>query len=131
MSFQITLDINFPFYENKLNNDELRFFFSQLFGEEDPDQDVSPDTADPEAAGEYSKYNFYPQKCVRLLFMSFCLFDERVSNSQEQLEKVRWKQNQTKRGTSKGLQRVPGPKHANMIQKNYSQNSFMTILSIF
>lgn len=24
---------------------------SQLFGEEDPDQDVSPDTADPEAAG--------------------------------------------------------------------------------
>ena len=26
--------------------------FSQLFGEEDPDQDVSPDTADPEAAGD-------------------------------------------------------------------------------
>lgn len=25
---------------------------SQLFGEEDPDQDVSPDTADPEAAGD-------------------------------------------------------------------------------
>lgn len=25
--------------------------YSQLFGEEDPDQDVSPDTADPEAAG--------------------------------------------------------------------------------
>lgn len=25
--------------------------FSQLFGEEDPDQDVSPDTADPEATG--------------------------------------------------------------------------------
>lgn len=25
--------------------------FSQLFGEDDPDQDVSPDTADPEAAG--------------------------------------------------------------------------------
>lgn len=24
------------------------FFFSQLFGEEDPDQDVSPDTEDPE-----------------------------------------------------------------------------------
>jgi len=26
-------------------------YCSQLFGEEDPDQDVSPDTADPEAAG--------------------------------------------------------------------------------
>lgn len=26
-------------------------FFSQLFGEEDPDEDVSPDTEDPEAAG--------------------------------------------------------------------------------
>ena len=26
--------------------------FNQLFGEEDPDQDVSPDTEDPEAAGE-------------------------------------------------------------------------------
>lgn len=25
--------------------------YSQLFGEEDPDEDVSPDTADPEAAG--------------------------------------------------------------------------------
>lgn len=25
--------------------------FSQLFGEDDPDQDVSPDTADPEAVG--------------------------------------------------------------------------------
>lgn len=29
--------------------------FSQLFGEEDPDQDVSPDTADPEAAGDSGK----------------------------------------------------------------------------
>ncbi len=27
-------------------------FCSQLFGEEDPDQDVSPDTEDPEAAGD-------------------------------------------------------------------------------
>ena len=27
------------------------FIFSQLFGEDDPDQDVSPDTADPELAG--------------------------------------------------------------------------------
>ena len=26
---------------------------SQLFGEEDPDQDVSPDTADPELAGKH------------------------------------------------------------------------------
>ena len=26
--------------------------FSQLFGEDDPDQDVSPDTEDPEAAGD-------------------------------------------------------------------------------
>ncbi len=25
---------------------------SQLFGEDDPDQDVSPDTEDPEAAGD-------------------------------------------------------------------------------
>ncbi|XP_054286360.1 SUMO-activating enzyme subunit 2-like [Macrosteles quadrilineatus] len=29
-----------------------KHLFNQLFGEEDPDQDVSPDTADPEAAGE-------------------------------------------------------------------------------
>jgi ubiquitin-like 1-activating enzyme E1 B len=27
--------------------------FSQLFGDDDPDEDVSPDTADPEAAGEW------------------------------------------------------------------------------
>ena len=27
--------------------------FSQLFGEEDRDQDVSPDTEDPEAASKY------------------------------------------------------------------------------
>lgn len=26
--------------------------FSQLFGEEDPDQDVSPDTEDPELSGK-------------------------------------------------------------------------------
>ena len=26
-------------------------FISQLYGEDDPDQDVSPDTEDPEAAG--------------------------------------------------------------------------------
>lgn len=30
-------------------------YFSQLFGEIDPDQDVSPDTADPEAAGNAGK----------------------------------------------------------------------------
>lgn len=30
------------------------FNFSQLFGEDDPDEDVSPDTADPEAAGQSS-----------------------------------------------------------------------------
>lgn len=29
-----------------------KHLFNQLFGEEDPDQDVSPDTEDPEAAGE-------------------------------------------------------------------------------
>ncbi|XP_070576008.1 SUMO-activating enzyme subunit 2-like [Ptychodera flava] len=29
-----------------------KHLFNQLFGEEDPDQDVSPDTADPEAAGD-------------------------------------------------------------------------------
>lgn len=31
---------------------KFAFFFSQLFGEDDPDEDVSPDMADPEAAGE-------------------------------------------------------------------------------
>lgn len=30
----------------------ILFYFSQLFGEDDPDQDVSPDTADPEAVSE-------------------------------------------------------------------------------
>ncbi|XP_071957367.1 SUMO-activating enzyme subunit 2-like [Antedon mediterranea] len=29
-----------------------KHLYNQLFGEEDPDQDVSPDTADPEAAGD-------------------------------------------------------------------------------
>ena len=29
-------------------------FYSQLFGEDDPDQDVSPDTEDPEAAGVWN-----------------------------------------------------------------------------
>ncbi|XP_054748219.2 SUMO-activating enzyme subunit 2-like isoform X2 [Lytechinus pictus] len=29
-----------------------KHLFNQLFGEDDPDQDVSPDTADPEAAGD-------------------------------------------------------------------------------
>lgn len=32
-----------------------KHLFNQLFGEEDPDQDVSPDTADPEAAGDSGK----------------------------------------------------------------------------
>lgn len=31
---------------------------SQLFGEEDPDEDVSPDTADPEAAGNINHFQF-------------------------------------------------------------------------
>ena len=31
------------------------FLSSQLFGEEDPDQDVSPDTEDPELAGDAGK----------------------------------------------------------------------------
>ena len=35
-----------------MNNRVFCIFFSQLFGEEDPDQDVSPDTEDPEAAAE-------------------------------------------------------------------------------
>lgn len=29
-----------------------KHLFNQLFGEADPDEDVSPDTADPEAAGK-------------------------------------------------------------------------------
>ena len=29
-----------------------KHLFNQLFGEEDPDQDVSPDTEDPELAGQ-------------------------------------------------------------------------------
>ena len=30
----------------------FHFHFNQLFGEADPDEDVSPDTEDPEAAGD-------------------------------------------------------------------------------
>lgn len=30
----------------------MKFNCSQLFGEEDEDENVSPDTADPEATGE-------------------------------------------------------------------------------
>lgn len=42
---------------------------SQLFGEEDPDQDVSPDTADPEAAGVYisSYYSSYFVRSMKLM----------------------------------------------------------------
>ena len=32
-----------------------KHLFNQLFGEEDPDQDVSPDTEDPELAGQAGK----------------------------------------------------------------------------
>ena len=32
--------------------------YSQLFGEDDPDQDVSPDTEDPEAAGKSVIINY-------------------------------------------------------------------------
>ncbi|KAK0088189.1 hypothetical protein PV325_012856 [Microctonus aethiopoides] len=43
-----------------------KHLFNQLFGEEDPDQDVSPDTADPEAggdiAGEMAMNNKYNDK---------------------------------------------------------------------
>lgn len=31
---------------------------SQLFGEEDPDEDVSPDTEDPELTGEKNEKTF-------------------------------------------------------------------------
>jgi len=34
-----------------------KHLFNQLFGEDDPDQDVSPDTEDPEAAGEAAGEN--------------------------------------------------------------------------
>lgn len=34
-----------------INPDWMFTLFSQLYGEYDPDQDVSPDTEDPEAAG--------------------------------------------------------------------------------
>ena len=33
-------------------NSPFNNIFVQLFGEDDPDQDVSPDTEDPEAAGD-------------------------------------------------------------------------------
>ena len=36
--------------------------FSQLFGEEDPDQDVSPDTADPEASGDAGQASMNTEK---------------------------------------------------------------------
>ena len=35
-----------------LSSVQQLFSCSQLFGEEDPDQDVSPDTEDPELAGK-------------------------------------------------------------------------------
>ena len=43
-------------------------FYSQLFGEDDPDQDVSPDTEDPEAAGVWSMVQRTP--AVSIYFTS-------------------------------------------------------------
>lgn len=40
-------------------------YCSQLFGEEDPDEDVSPDTADPEAAGNIN--NFFNSNILELI----------------------------------------------------------------
>ena len=38
-------------------------FCSQLFGEIDPDQDVSPDTEDPEAAGDAGETALQTEAC--------------------------------------------------------------------
>lgn len=65
----------------------LLFRHSQLFGEEDADQEVSPDTADPEAACEshfplvsvlvikfefIGQLFFSPKKCLSLLTCVYC-----------------------------------------------------------
>ncbi|XP_033626399.1 SUMO-activating enzyme subunit 2-like [Asterias rubens] len=39
-----------------------KHLFNQLFGEEDPDQDVSPDTADPEASGDAGQASMNTEK---------------------------------------------------------------------
>ena len=36
-----------------------KHLFNQLFGEPDPDQDVSPDTADPEAVADAGRFYIY------------------------------------------------------------------------
>merc|ERR1719373_832143 len=42
-----------------------KHLFNQLFGEADPDQDVSPDTEDPEAAGESAGENANKENAAR------------------------------------------------------------------
>lgn len=42
-----------------------KHLFNQLFGEEDPDQDVSPDTADPEASHSELDENLLPKANVK------------------------------------------------------------------
>jgi hypothetical protein len=38
--------------KNRIRDKLFEIFLFQLFGEDDPDQNVSPDTEDPEAAGD-------------------------------------------------------------------------------
>jgi len=44
-------------------------FYSQLFGEDDPDQDVSPDTEDPEAAGVWIMVQRMPAGSIHFTAM--------------------------------------------------------------
>lgn len=51
---------NLMFYAKIFSNNLFHnMYCSQLFGEEDPDEDVSPDTADPEATGNTNYLEFY------------------------------------------------------------------------
>ena len=50
--------------------------FSQLFGEEDPDQDVSPDTEDPEIAGMLEFQSFRYLCRPHLGWRSTCCFTD-------------------------------------------------------
>lgn len=56
---------------------------SQLFGEEDADQDVSPDTADPEAAGKIlnNKLIEYKKKFTCMANFIFMENSQRFTNS--------------------------------------------------
>ena len=95
-----------------------KHLFNQLFGEADPDEDVSPDTEDPEASGEDAgkKVQFFsPWKTYNCA--TFRLLVRRVRRREGQLAMLR--------GEALEL----GLKIVDTTPRSFSRSSSMTISS--